>query len=93
MGNEAELENENGTATLINDDDLTQSADIVQKNEVINEISIQNGGNLTASVTGIRASIDVDDLTLSNTASFSFSNDASNVADDLTQTAQVRAKQ
>ena len=90
LGNEAELENENGTATLINDDDLTQSADIVQKNEVINEVSIQNGANLTASVTGIRASIDVDDLTLSNTASFSFSNDASNVADDLTQTAQVQ---
>ena len=87
--NAAEIENENGTATLINDDDLTQSADIVQKNEVINEIAIQNGGALTASETGIRARIAVDDLTLSNSATFSFSDDASEVADDLAQTAQV----
>ena len=54
--NEAELENANGTATLINDDDLVQTADIVQKNEVVNQIFIQNGGSLTASGTGIRAS-------------------------------------
>ena len=89
LTNAAEIENENGTATLINDDDLTQSADIVQKNEVINEIAIQNGGTLTASDTGIRARIEVDDLSLSNSATFSFSDDASEVADDVAQTAQV----
>ena len=83
------IANENGTATLINDDDLTQSADIVQKNQVINEIAIQNGSALAASETGIRASIEAEDLSLANDATFSFSDDASEIADDLSQTAQI----
>ena len=87
--NEAELDNVTATATAIYDDDLTQSADLVQNNTVTNDISIKTGGSLTASGTVIRAIVEVDDLTLSNAASFSFSNDASNVGDDLTQTAQV----
>src|SRR5262249_15651015 len=89
-GNSATIANENGTATLINDDDLTQSADIVQKNQAMNEMAIQNSGSLNASGIGISASIDVDNLTLANDATFSFSDDASAVANDLTQTAQIQ---
>ena len=89
LANGAALQNVNGTATLIDDDDLEQSADIVQKNAVTNDISIKTGGSLTASGTGIQAVIDVDDLQLANTASFAFTNNASGVADDLTQSAEV----
>src|SRR4029079_16865657 len=60
--NESEANNLNAAATSINDDDLVQSANIVQKNKVTNYISVQNGGNLTASDTGIRARIDNDGL-------------------------------
>ena len=87
--NEAELHNVTATATAINHDDLVQSADIVQSNTVINDISIKTGGSLTASRTGIQAVIDVDDLQLANTASFEFTNGAPAVADDLTQSAEV----
>ena len=89
LRNEATLGNANGTATLINQDDLDQSADIVQNNTVTNEISITTGKSLTASGTGIRAEIDVDDVHLANTASFEFSNDATSVADDLHKLAEV----
>ena len=89
LRNGATLGNANGTATLINQDDLDQSADIVQNNTVTNDISITTGKSLTASGTGIRAEIDVDDVHLANTASFEFSNDATSVADDLHQLAEV----
>ena len=88
--NQSEANNLNAAATSINDDDLVQSANIVQQNQVTNDISVQNGGNLTASDTGIRARIDNDGLQLSNTAFFSLLNDASAVAGDATQTATLQ---
>ncbi len=41
LGNEAAIENINETTTLIDDDDLDQSAHIVQNNAVTNDISIK----------------------------------------------------
>ena len=86
--NEAEVDDANAAATIISNDALVQTADIVQKNEVVSQIFIQNGGSLTASGTGIRATIQSDALVLDNTASLTSTNDGS-VADDLTQTATV----
>ncbi len=88
--NQSEVNAINADVTSINDDDLVQSADIVQQNQVTNDISVQNGGSLTASGTGIRARIDNDGLQLSNTAFFSFLSDASEVAGDVTQTATLQ---
>ena len=90
--NEAEATNLNGTASLDDDEDLTQSADIVQNNRVENTISASNAGNLNAAGTGIRALIDNDDLELLNEAQFGFVNDGADVGGDVTQTAKLEQR-
>jgi autotransporter family porin len=82
--------NVNGTAALIDQDDLTQSFDINQANTVSNNIAAVNTGKIKASDTGISALIDNQGLTLNNVASFANATDAtSTVSGDLTQTADI----
>ena len=90
--NQAEATNINGTATLVDNEDLTQSADIVQNNRVENTISANNAGNFNAAGIGIQALIDNDDLELLNEAQFGFVNDGADVGGDVTQTAKLEQR-
>ena len=90
LTNQASGSNVNGTAAVINHDDLTQSIDFTQANAVTSTIAVTNGGKIRASDTGISALIVTQDLTLSNIASFSNTTDAtSSVGGDLTQTVDI----
>jgi hypothetical protein len=89
LNNQATVANINGTATLFQDEGVTQSLDLTQTNNAISTILAQNGGTLTASGTGISALIDNAGLNLANTAVVELRNDATTVLNDVEQTARV----
>jgi hypothetical protein len=89
FNNQATVANINGTATLFQDEGVTQSLDLTQTNNAISTILAQNGGALTASGTGVSARIDNTALTLANVAAIELRNDATTVLNDLDQTARL----
>jgi hypothetical protein len=82
--------NVNGTAAVIDGQDLTQSMTFSQANSLSNAITAANEGKIKASGTGIDLMIINQDLSFSNSANLSISNTSTtSIAGDLDQSAEV----
>ena len=88
--NSISASNANGSAAIIDEEDLTQTLSLRQANAVNNSIEVANEAKIRASYTGIDLMIVNQDLSFSNSLSF-FNLDDSNtsVADDLIQSADI----